>query len=220
MMSTTVRSAVVAAMIGVGTLGAMGLAGRAPLDELDDLRRPGSDVDSPSPGSKQEQAVVEYLTRVMQDADADAVPAPAPYAPRPLHELMATTATYSSGSPDTGTRTVVVKVHRDIDGAQPVTWFKSFAHDTAADVPLTLDTLFVRDAAPLPVIASIVARELSIRLRQPVPVGLDPATYQNFALTDDAVLFFFDQDQLPPGSVATEVSVPRSALAGLLAPGR
>lgn len=50
-------------------------------------------------------------------------------------------------------------------------------------------------------------------------LGLDAANYQNFAITDDAVIFFFDQNALMPALGATEVSVPRTAIADLLAPG-
>ncbi len=47
---------------------------------------------------------------------------------------------------------------------------------------------------------------------------VDDATFQNFALTDDAVIFYFGQGQLlghPQGPL--EVSVPRTELASVLA---
>ena len=50
-------------------------------------------------------------------------------------------------------------------------------------------------------------------------VGLDAANYQNFAVTNDAVIFFFDQNQMHPAYGDTEVSVPRSAIAKMLNPG-
>ena len=52
----------------------------------------------------------------------------------------------------------------------------------------------------------------------PPNVGLDPSKYQNFALTDDAVIFFFGQGELLAESAGpVEASVPRATLAPLLA---
>jgi Protein of unknown function (DUF3298) len=42
--------------------------------------------------------------------------------------------------------------------------------------------------------------------------------YQNFATTNDAVIFFFSQGELlPEGAGATQASVPRSAVDPMLA---
>ncbi|WP_131810777.1 RsiV family protein, partial [Mycobacterium intracellulare] len=43
----------------------------------------------------------------------------------------------------------------------------------------------------------------------------DPANYQNFAVTNDGVIFFFDQGRMVPD--ATQVLVPRSAIDPMLA---
>ena len=41
---------------------------------------------------------------------------------------------------------------------------------------------------------------------------MDPSHYQNFAVTDDAVIFFFSQGELLPRMLAPpEASVPRAA---------
>ncbi|ETB35195.1 hypothetical protein O975_22050, partial [Mycobacterium avium subsp. paratuberculosis 11-1786] len=53
----------------------------------------------------------------------------------------------------------------------------------------------------------------------PPATGLDPANYQSFAITDDAIVFFFDQNALQPAMEATRVSVLRSAIAPLISPG-
>ena len=46
--------------------------------------------------------------------------------------------------------------------------------------------------------------------------GLDPSHYQNFAITDDAVIFFFGRAELLPSYAgATSVSVPRTAIPAL-----
>jgi hypothetical protein len=47
---------------------------------------------------------------------------------------------------------------------------------------------------------------------------LDPANYQNFAITNDGVIFFFSQGTLlPEAAGATQVLVPRSVIDPLLA---
>ena len=49
-------------------------------------------------------------------------------------------------------------------------------------------------------------------------VAYDPANYQNFAVTNDGVIFFFDQGQMLPDTAgATQVLVPRSAIDPMLA---
>lgn len=46
----------------------------------------------------------------------------------------------------------------------------------------------------------------------------DPANYQNFAVTNDGVIFFFDQGvMLPDAAGATQVLVPRSAIDPMIA---
>jgi hypothetical protein len=46
----------------------------------------------------------------------------------------------------------------------------------------------------------------------------DPANYQNFAIVNDGVIFFFDQGVLLPESVgALQVLVPRSAIDPMIA---
>ncbi|CFR93185.1 putative secreted protein [Mycobacterium tuberculosis] len=43
--------------------------------------------------------------------------------------------------------------------------------------------------------------------------GLDPAHYQNFAITDDSLIFYFAQGELLPSFVgACQAQVPRSAI--------
>ena len=64
--------------------------------------------------------------------------------------------------------------------------------------------------------------DLQKQLGQPVTIpptaGLDPANYQNFAITNDGVIFFFSQGTLlAEAAGATQVLVPRSAIDPLLA---
>jgi hypothetical protein len=67
-----------------------------------------------------------------------------------------------------------------------------------------------------------VAGELEKQSGQPVTipaaVGLDPATYENFAITDDALIFFFSQGELLSESAgALEVTVPRAPIDAMIA---
>ena len=58
----------------------------------------------------------------------------------------------------------------------------------------------------------IVRRELDAPT-----ADLDETKYQNFAITDDAVIFFFGQDQVVLDNAGSkEVTVPRAELASLL----
>lgn len=99
-------------------------------------------------------------------------------------------------------------------GAHPVTSFKAFNYDLGKGAPITFDTLFKPGTHPLDVLTPIARRELG-----PLPFG-DPGVdaYQNFAITDDAVIFFFSQGQvLAQVDGPQRLSVPRTELAALLA---
>ena len=72
-------------------------------------------------------------------------------------------------------------------------------------------------AKPLAVIFPIVQRELERQTGLTGVIstgdGMDPTHYQNFAITDDAVIFFFGQGELLPSDAgATSASIPRNAL--------
>ncbi len=99
-------------------------------------------------------------------------------------------------------------------GAHPVTSFKAFNYDLGKGAPITFDTLFKPGTKPLDVLNPIVQRELG-----PLPFGNPEVdAYQNFAITNDAVIFFFGQGQvLPEVDGPQQVSVSRTELASLLA---
>lgn len=169
----------------------------------------------------QERQIVEYLTQLLRDFDTAAgelVASLGPLDPEPHLELDAVSTTYTSG----GIRTVVVKVYRRIGGARPSTWYRAFPCDVATQASLTFATLFRPDTRPLDVIAPIVAGQMSAEAGQPLTihpaVAGDPDNYQDFALTDDAVVFFFGSGRMHPASEATEVRVPLAVVADLLSP--
>lgn len=125
-------------------------------------------------------------------------------------------------SADSGTRSVVFEVYENVGGAHPQTWYKSFNWDLDADAPVTFDTLFRPDTRPLEVILPIVQADVARQLGIDAPIdpadGLDPAKYQEFALTDEELVFFFGQGELMAGAGgALQARVPRSAVADMLA---
>lgn len=138
------------------------------------------------------------------------------------YELDTTSTQYSSAVPPRGTQSVVFTTYQNVGGAHPQTFYKSFSWDQAYRKPITFENLFRAGADPLPVIFPVVQAELAKQSGLPDPVlpsaGLDPANYQNFAITDDAVMFFFSQGTLLPDSAgAVQVSVPRATIGPLLA---
>ena len=138
------------------------------------------------------------------------------------YELDAKGAGYSSGSPTGGTQSVVFTMWQNVGGAHPQTYYQSFNWDVAKRAPITFDTLFKPGTKPLDVIYPAVEQDLQKQQGVidgiPPSVGLDPSKYQNFALTDDAVLFFFSQGELfAEAAGPVQASVPRSTLAAQLA---
>ncbi|MDN4518178.1 RsiV family protein [Mycolicibacterium austroafricanum] len=129
---------------------------------------------------------------------------------------------YRTGPDGAGARSVVFEVYENVGGAHPQTWFKAFNWDVAKKAPITFDTLFRPDTKPLDVIFPIVQKDISRQLGVDAPIsaadGLDPAKYQEFALTDDSLIFYFGQGEIMPGAGgALQATVPRSAVAAMLA---
>jgi hypothetical protein len=157
-----------------------------------------------------EQALTAYLAqRRDQLVDyADRFPLgdrPGPY------QLAVSAEDYRSA----GTRSVVLRVGEDV-GVHPVSTMKAFSYDLAKQAPITYDTYFKPGA--FDVIAPAVRRDLASSTQMlPPRGGLDPAAYRNFAITDEDVIFFFDQDQLfGQNEGPLQASVPRAELAPYL----
>jgi hypothetical protein len=132
------------------------------------------------------------------------------------YQYVATAKTFRSGTPESGTQSLVLEIDNDTGLAHeghPDTTFHAFNFDLGKRAAITFDTLFKPGTKPLEVLNPIVQRELHAPT-----VDLDEKKYQNFALTDDAVIFFFGQDQVVPGNNGPKrVIVPRTELASLLA---
>ena len=166
-----------------------------------------------------QQALTAYLTQA-RDGFVNVSQMPGSY--NLPYELDAKGTGYRSGSPTGGTQSVVFTIWQNVGGAHPQTWYKSFNWDLGKKAPITFDTLFKPGAKPLDVIYPAVEQYLQKQqgLIDGVPpdVGLDPTKYQNFALTDDSLIFFFSQGELLAESAGPiEASVPRATVAPLLA---
>jgi hypothetical protein len=129
-----------------------------------------------------------------------------------------------SGQPPHGTQSVALKIFQDVGGAHPLTWYKAFNYNLDARKPITFDTLFNAGTKPLDAIYPIVKRELERQtgLNGPMVLagdGLDPSHYQNFAITDTELIFYFAQgEMLPQSAGANTARVPKDAVASMLAP--
>jgi hypothetical protein len=166
-----------------------------------------------------QQAVIAYLT---QTRDGFVNVAEMPGSWNLPYVLDGKGTGYRTGPDDGGTRSVVFEVYENVGGAHPQTWYKAFNWDVVKKAPITFETLFKPDTKPLDVIFPIVQSEVSRQLGVDSPIspsdGMDPSKYQEFALTDDSVIFFFGQGEVMAGAGgALQATVPRSAIAGLLA---
>ena len=133
------------------------------------------------------------------------------------YQMDATSEQRASGQPPRGTRSVVLKLFQDLGGAHPSTWYKAFNYNLGTNQPITFDTLFAPNANALDTIFPIVQRELEHQTALGVAIspgaGHDPTNYQNFAITDDQLIFYFAQGELLPSFAgATQVQVARSAI--------
>lgn len=186
-----------------------------------DASGPLSDISMVFPANyPDEPSMIGYLTKVDNDfliAREQVNTLKSPTA------LKVTGTRYSSGPQATGTQSVVTEIYQNLGAAHPLVSYKSFNYNLSSQQPITFDALFRPETRPLEAILPIVQKTLADRYRAAVSIppatGLQPANYQNFAITDDAIVFFFDQNALQPAMEATQVSVPRSAVTSMISPG-
>ena len=165
------------------------------------------------------KSVADFVSKTRDSflgAAKSSEPRTAPYS------LQITPTNYQSLVPPRGQISVVLRVYQNTGGAHPRTSFKSFVWDQAYRKPITFETLWQPETDPLAVVYPVVQADLQKQAGQPVmippAVGLDPANYQNFAITSEGVIFFFSQGTLLAESAgATQVLVPRSVIDPLLA---
>jgi hypothetical protein len=168
-----------------------------------------------------QQALTDYVT---QTRDGFVNVSQMPGSASQPYQLDIESEQYRSGQPPHGTQTVVLKIFQDVGGTHPSNWYKAFNYNLDARRPITFDNLFLPGTKPLDAIYPIVQRDLE---RQTGPYarsvspgdGLDPARYQNFAITDTELIFYFSQGELQQLSTGGGVvHVPRAAVASMLAP--
>jgi hypothetical protein len=236
-MKTIIRTAIAVAALSAASFGLAGPALAAPLNDPDGICRyhddhgncafgtgaPSRDVDITIPANDpQEQAIVDYVTGIERDFYADTSTG-AIDDPKPMQELKITTTPYTSGTAPGDIQTSVLTVYANKGGPYPNTYYKGFSFDNATKAPITFDTLFRPGSQPLNVIVPIVQDAVSREAGEPVPldpsIAFDPANYQDFAITNDAVIFFFGTHQLQAAFPDIQVSVPRDAIASDLTPG-
>ena len=138
------------------------------------------------------------------------------------HTLTITAAGYQSLVPPRGSKAVVLTTYENLGGAGPRISYRAFNWDQTYRKAITWETLWQPTADPLPVVVPFVESELTKQAGQPVTIApeaaYDPANYQQFAITNDGVIFFFSQGTLLPDAAgATEVLVPRSVIDPMLA---
>jgi hypothetical protein len=165
--------------------------------------------------------VAEVFDYVKQTRDGFVNVAKMPDSRSMPYELETTETEYSSAVPLRGTQSVVFKTYQGVGGAHPTTFYKAFNWDQGLRKPITIDDLFREGTAPFPIILPLVQAEVDKQLGQPVTiapeVGLDPTKYQNFAITNDSLIFFFSQgDVLPEAAGALQITIPRGPVDAMI----
>jgi hypothetical protein len=161
-----------------------------------------------------EQALIDYIT---QNRDGFVNVAQGSGTRDQPYQMEATTEQHAAGQPPHNTRSVVLKFFQDLGGSRPTTWYKAFNYNLGSRQPITFDNLFAPGTTPLDAIFPIVQRELN--RQNPLgavilpSTGLDPSHYQNFAITDDQLIFYFAPGEMLPAIAGpVQAQVPRSAI--------
>jgi len=141
------------------------------------------------------------------------------------YQMELTFEQYHSGQPPGGTQSVVLKVFEDLGGPRPSTSYEGFNYDLGSHQAITFDTLFAPNSKPLdsifPIVQREVGRQTGFGVAIPPGSGLDSSHYQNFAITDDELIFYFAPGELLPLTIAgaSQVHVPRNAIPPLTVKG-
>jgi len=146
-----------------------------------------------------EQALADYIT---QNRDGFVNVAQSSGGRDQPYQLEATTDQHSAGQPPHNTRSVVLKFFQDVGGAHTSIWYKAFNYNLGTRQPITFDNLFPPGAPALDAIFPIVQRDLERQTPLGATIlpstGRDPSHYQNFAITDDQLIFYFAPGEMLP----------------------
>ena len=179
---------------------------------------PGYTVDMSFPTDYPDQrALTDLLTHHRDQFVAFAEEPPVRNVP---HALDMQGQTYRSGAPSSGTESLVFEVYADTGGAHPNTAYSALNYDLAKQAPITFEALFRPGSDPVAVLDPIVKAEFEKRLDGTTIDDnlLGAKTYQNFALQDEAVIFFIGQGMWAfEAAGPQQFSIPRSDLASILA---
>ncbi len=161
-----------------------------------------------------EQALTDYIT---QNRDGFVSVAQSSGSRDQPYQMEATTEQRSSGQPPHNTRSVVLKFFQDLGGSHPSTWYKSFNYNLGTRQPISFDNLFAPGTTPLdsifPVVQRDLARQNPLGAAISPSTGRDPSHYQNFAITDDQLIFYFAPgEMLPAFAGPAQAQVPRDAI--------
>ena len=161
-----------------------------------------------------EQALIDYLS---QNRDGFVNVAQTSGGRDQPYQMEASSDQRTSGQPPHNTRSVVLKLFQDVGGAHPSVWYKAFNYNLGTNQPITFDNLFAPGTTPLDTIFPIVQRDLERQTPLGATIlpstGNDPSHYQNFAITDDQLIFYFAPGEiLPAFAGALQAQVPRNAI--------
>jgi hypothetical protein len=238
--STSVLAATAAVLVGFSTVVAAAPAGAAP-PKCSDLKGglagqncviqeadTGYTLSISYPADYPDvQAVFDW---VKQTKDGFVNVAKSPDARTMPYQLEVTPTQYNSAVPPRGTQSLVFKIFQDVGGAHPQTFYKAFNWDQTLRWPIVLDPagqektqpLFQPGTNPWPIIFPLVQTELEkqsgTKPEISPAVGLNPATYENFAIQSDSLVFFFGQGAILPESAgALSVTIPRAPVDRMIA---
>ncbi len=121
---------------------------------------------------------------------------------------------------------LVFTIYNYSGGAHGTSAYQTYTFDLAAGQLVTLEDLFQPNSNFLAVIDPLVEQALKTQVGDMLDptwlqqgTGENPENYRHFALSADALTFYFDQYQVAPGAAGTQsVSIPLSALGDVLAP--
>lgn len=163
-----------------------------------------------------QQPLTDYLTE-RRDQFVDYAQAYPPTGRPVPYQLRATATAYRSGTPTGGTQSLVFEIADDTGLAnvgEPATSYQAFTYDLSKGAPITFNTLFTPGTKPVDVQRASQSGGAATALPPVDSFGVQ--AYQNFAITNDAVIFFFGHDSVHHDG-PQHISVPRTELASLLA---
>ena len=123
-------------------------------------------------------------------------------------------------------RSILFTVGGYSGGAHPYSYYQAFTFDLVGQRQILLMDLFQPGSDPIAVISPMVQADLMTQMvdfADPQEIengtGTNPDNYQRFALTEEALTFFFDAYQVAPYAAGPfEVSIPLENIAAILAP--